>query len=110
MIKEFKTFKRKRLKRNNFHQNVKLNNGIKLTFKKYRRKPTSVKMAKVTANIAKIILKNGINGKKVSISNEDIEFINKKNDNEIVGYIATDGNSYWFVNFEYARKNYTTLK
>ena len=107
MIREFRTLKRKRLRRNNSHQNIKLNNGTRLIFRKYRRKPISVKMAKVTANIAKKILKNGINGKKVSISNEDIEFINKKN-NEIVGYIATDRNSYWFVNFDYAKKHFIT--
>ena len=77
-----------------------------LTFKKIKRKPTYVNMAQVTAKTAKDILKNGIDGKSVSFSQEDKEIILKAKDNEIVGFIATDGKSFWFINYNYAKKNY----
>jgi len=77
-----------------------------LTFKKIKRKPTYVNMAKVSTKEAKEILKNGYNNKSVSFSEEDKEMILKAKDNEVVGFIATDGDSYWFINYEYAKKNY----
>ena len=77
-----------------------------LTFKKIKRKPTYVNMARVNAKEAKEILKNGYNNKSVSFSEEDKEMILKAKDNEVVGFIATDGDSYWFINYEYAKKNY----
>jgi len=77
-----------------------------LTFKKIKRKPTFVNMAKVDAKKAKEILKNGYNNKQVSFSKEDKEMILKAKDNEIVGFIATDGESFWFINLDYAKKNY----
>ena len=77
-----------------------------LTFKKIKRKPTYVNMAQVTAKEAKDILKNGIDGKSVSFSQEDKEIVSNSNDDEVVGFIATDGDSYWFINYEYAKKNY----
>ena len=77
-----------------------------LTFKKIKRKPTFVNMAKVDAKKAKEILKNGYNNKQVSFSKEDKEMILKAKDDEIVGFIATDGESFWFINLDYAKKNY----
>ena len=77
-----------------------------LTFKKIKRKPTYVNMARVNAKEAKEILKNGYNNKSVSFSEEDKDMILKAKDNEVVGFIATDGDSYWFINYEYAKKNY----
>jgi len=77
-----------------------------LTFKKIKRKPTFVNMAKVDAKKAKEILKHGYNNKQVSFSKEDKEMILKAKDNEIVGFIATDGESFWFINLDYAKKNY----
>ena len=77
-----------------------------LTFKKIKRKPTYVGMAKITAKEAKNILKKGYNKKNVSFSKEDKEIIFNSKDNEIVGFIATDGESYWFINYNYAKKNY----
>ena len=77
-----------------------------LNFKKIRRKPSFVDMAKINGKVAREILENGIDGKKVSFSQEDKEKILKAKDNEIVGFIATDGDSFWFINYEYAKKNY----
>jgi hypothetical protein len=77
-----------------------------LIFKKIKRKPTYVNMAQVNAKEAKEILKNGYNNKNVSFSKEDKELILQAKDNEIVGFIATDGDSYWFINLDYAKKNY----
>jgi hypothetical protein len=77
-----------------------------LIFKKIKRKPTYVNMAQVNAKEAKEILKNGYNNKNVSFSKEDKEMILQAKDNEIVGFIATDGDSYWFINLDYAKKNY----
>ena len=78
-----------------------------MEFKKYQRKPTFVDMAKLTYKEAREILKQGkFEGKEVSISKEDKDKILSGKDNEISGYLATDGESYWFVNFDYAQKNY----
>jgi len=77
-----------------------------LNFKKIKRKPSYVDMAKVDTKTAKELLKNGYNGKKVSFSEEDKKKILKAKDDEIVGFIATDGESYWFINYDYAIKNY----
>lgn len=77
-----------------------------LEFKKIKRKPTFVNMAEVNAKTAKEILKKGIDNKKVSFSKEDKEKILNANDKEIVGYIATDGESFWFINYQYAKENY----
>ena len=63
-------------------------------------------MAKVTAKEATDIFKNGYNNKSVSFSKEDKELIFNSKDDEIVGFIATDGESYWFINYNYAKKNY----
>jgi hypothetical protein len=77
-----------------------------LVFKKIKRKPTYVNMAQVNAKEAKEILKNGYNNKNVSFSKEDKELILQSKDDEIVGFIATDGESYWFINLDYAKKHY----
>ena len=77
-----------------------------LTFKKIKRKPTYVNMVKVNAKVAKEILKNGYNNKSVSFSKEDKELVSQAKDDETVGFIATDGESYWFINLAYAKKNY----
>jgi len=77
-----------------------------LKFKKIKRKPTFVDMAEVNAETAKEILKKGINNKKVSFSKEDKEKILNAHNKDIVGYIATDGESFWFINYQYAKENY----
>ena len=77
-----------------------------LNFKKIKRKPSFVDMAKVDAKMAKELLESGIDGQKVSFSEEDKEKILSAKDDEIVGFIATDGESYWFINYDYAKKNY----
>jgi hypothetical protein len=77
-----------------------------LKFKKIQRKPSFVDMAKVDAKTARELLKSGYDGKKVSFSEEDKEVVLKAKDDEIVGFIATDGESYWFINYDYAKKNY----
>ena len=75
-----------------------------LQFKKIKRKPTYVDMAKVSSRELKELLNSGIDGKTISISDEDIKYSNDSND--IAGYIATDGDSYWFINIDFAKKNY----
>jgi len=77
-----------------------------LTFKKIKRKPTYVNMAEVNGKIAKEILKNGYSGKSVSFSKEDREKVLNSKDDEVVGFIATDGESYWFINYKFAKENY----
>ncbi len=77
-----------------------------LNFKKTKRKPSYIDMAKVDAKTARELLENGYNGKKVSFSEEDREKILKAKDDEIVGFIGSDGESYWFINYDYAIKNY----
>ena len=79
---------------------------MNLTFKKIKRKPSFVDMAKVNAKEAREILENGIDGKNVSFSDEDKEKVLNAKDDEIVGFIATDGESFWFINYEYAKNNY----
>ena len=37
---------------------------------------------------------------------KDKEMVLKANDDKIVGFIGSDGNSYWFINYDYAIKNY----
>ena len=75
-----------------------------LQFKKYKRKPTYVDMAKVSSRELKELLNSTIDGKTISISDEDIKYANDSDD--IAGYIATDGDSYWFINIDFAKKNY----
>lgn len=77
-----------------------------LAFKKIKRKPTYLNMAEVTFNEIKKLLQKGIDKKKISISDEDLEYINKNNGEKIAGFIATDGDTYWFVNYNYAKNNY----
>jgi hypothetical protein len=77
-----------------------------LKFKKIQRKPSFVNMAKVDAKTARELFKSGYNGKKISFSEEDKEMVLKAKDDEIVGFIASDGTSYWFINYDYAKKNY----
>jgi len=77
-----------------------------LNFKKTKRKPSFVDMARVDAKMARELLENGYNGKKVSFSEEDKEKIFEAKDDEVVGFVATDGESYWFINYDYAVKNY----
>jgi len=79
---------------------------MNLIFKKIKRKPSFVDMAEVNAKEAREILENGIDGKNVSFSDEDKEKVLKAKDDEIVGFVATDGESFWFVNYEYAKNNY----
>ena len=79
---------------------------MKLNFKKIKRKPSFVDMAKVNAKTAKELLEDGIDGKKISFSEEDKERILNAKDDEVVGFIATDGDSFWFINYDYAKKNY----
>ena len=79
---------------------------MNLTFKKTKRKPSFVDMAEVNTKEAREILENGIDGKNVSFSDEDKEKVLKAKDDEIVGFVATDGESFWFVNYEYAKNNY----
>ena len=78
-----------------------------LTFKKIERKPTFVDMAEVSFKQLNELLKSGIDGKKISISEEDIEYLKKHNNSdELAGFVATDGDSYWFINLDFAKKNY----
>ena len=77
-----------------------------LKFRKIKRKPTYVNMAPVTGKIAKEIAEMGFYGNNVSFSDEDKEMIKNSKDDEIVGFIATDGESYWFINYDYAKNNY----
>ena len=77
-----------------------------MNFKKCKRKPSYVDMAEVTFKQARDILDNGLNEKRVSFSEEDIKFIKSGKDDEIAGFIATDGDSYWFVNINYAKEHY----
>ncbi len=77
-----------------------------LTFKKTKRKPSYIDMAKVDEKTARELLENGDNGKKVSFLEEDREKILKAKDDEIVRFIGSDGESYWFINYDYAIKNY----
>ena len=77
-----------------------------LLFKKIKRKPTFVNMAEVSFDEVKKLLKSGINGKSISISDEDLEYINKNDSEKTAGFIATDGDSYWFINYEFAKNNY----
>jgi len=79
---------------------------MNLTFKKTKRKPSFVDMAEVNTKEAREILENGIDGKNVSFSDEDKEKVLNAKDDEIVGFIATDGESFWFINYEYAKNNY----
>jgi len=79
---------------------------MSLVFKQIKRKPSFVNMAEVNAKEAKDILKSGIDGKNVSFSDEDKEKVLNAKDNEAVGFIATDGESFWFINYDYAKKNY----
>ena len=77
-----------------------------MEFKKYQRKPTFIDMAVLTFKEARDILKNGFEDHEVSISKEDKELILQGKDSDIAGFLATDGKSYWFVNYEYAKENY----
>jgi hypothetical protein len=77
-----------------------------LNFKKTKRKPSFVDLAKVDAKMARELIENGYNGKKVSFSEEDKKIVLKAKDDEIVGFIGSDGESYWFINYDYAVKNY----
>ena len=77
-----------------------------LLFKKIKRKPTFVEMAKVDAKTAKELMKNGIKSKAVSFADEDKEMITNAKEDATVGFIATDGESYWFINYDFAKKNY----
>ena len=79
---------------------------MNLIFKKIKRKPSFVDMAEVNAKEAREILENGIDGKNVSFSDEDKEKVLKAKDDEVVGFVATDGESFWFINYEYAKNNY----
>ena len=79
---------------------------MNLTFKKIKRKPSFVDMAKVNGKVAREILENGIEGKKTSFSEEDKEKVLRAKDDEIVGFIATDRESFWFINYDFAKKNY----
>ena len=79
---------------------------MKLNFQKIKRKPSFVDMAKVNAKEAREVLESGMEGKKVSFSEEDKVAVLDAKDDEIVGFIATDGDSFWFVNYEYAKNNY----
>jgi len=79
---------------------------MSLVFKQIKRKPSFVNMAKVNVKTAKEILKNGIDGKNVSFSDEDKEKVLNAKDDEVIGFIASDGESYWFINYDYAKKNY----
>ncbi len=77
-----------------------------MQFKKYQRKPTFIDMAPLTYKEARNIAQNGYNNQEVSISKEDREIIFQGKDNEIAGFLATDGKSYWFINIDYAKTNY----
>ena len=77
-----------------------------LNFKKTTRKPSEVNLAKVNAKTARELLKNGYKGKKVSFSEEDKEMVLNAKDDETVGFVGSDGESYWFINYDYAVKNY----
>ena len=77
-----------------------------LLFKKVKRKPTFVNMAEVSFDEIKKFLDRGIDGKSISISDEDLAYINKNSGEKTAGFIATDGDSYWFINYEYAKNNY----
>ncbi len=75
-----------------------------LKFKRVKRKPTFVDMAEVSGRELQELLDSGIDGKSISISDEDMKCA--KDVDEIVGYIATDGDSYWFINRDFALNNY----
>jgi hypothetical protein len=63
-------------------------------------------MAEVSFDEVKKLLDSGIDGKSISVSDEDSEYINKNGGEKTAGFIATDGDSYWFINYEYAKNNY----
>ncbi len=75
-----------------------------LTFKKIKRRPTFVDMAEVRSRELKELLDRTIEGKSISISDEDMPYVNDSE--EVAGYIATDGDSYWFINREFAINHY----
>jgi len=77
-----------------------------IKFENIKRKASSVNMAEVNAKTAKEVLENGLDGKRVSFSDEDKEDVLNAKDNEVVGFIATDDESFWFVNYDYAKNNY----
>jgi len=77
-----------------------------LHFQKTKRKPTYVDMAKVSFRKINELLKSGIEGKSISISKEDLELIKDNFSDDVAGFIATDGESYWFINLDFAKKNY----
>ena len=79
---------------------------MKLEFRPVQRKPVTIPMAPVTKKEALRLLREGYDGKRVSFSDEDIEAIKKSEEDRIVGFIATDGDSYWFVNYDYAKQHY----
>ncbi len=80
-----------------------------MKFKKYQRKPTFIDMAPLTFQKAREILKNGYKNHEVSTSKEDRDLILQGDDNDLAGFLATDGKSYWFVNLEYAKENYILI-
>jgi hypothetical protein len=75
-----------------------------LHFQKIKRKPTYVDMAKVSFKEINELLKSGIDGKSISISKEDLELIKDNFSDDIAGFIATDGDAFWFINYEFAKK------
>ncbi len=79
---------------------------MKLEFRPVQRKPVTIPMAPVTKSEALRLHQEGYEGKNVSFSDEDVETIRKSEEDAIVGFIATDSESYWFVNYDYAKKHY----
>ena len=63
-------------------------------------------MSLVTARELLYLYENGIGAQRLSVSEEDIEEARAADPDDVVGFVAMDGKSYWFVNFEFARQNY----
>ncbi len=77
-----------------------------LKFKEIKRKPTFVNMVEISFDEVKKLLDSGIEGKSISVSDEDSEYVNKNSSKKTAEFIATDGESFWFINYEFAKNNY----
>ena len=63
-------------------------------------------MVLVTARELLHLYENGIGEQRLSVSEKDIEEARMADPDDIVGFVAMDDKSYWFINFEFAKQNY----
>ena len=82
------------------------NNPFK--FKRVQRKREFVHLTPISYKDLREILEDGIDGKDISISDDDIELaMHKGKSNKMAGYLATDDNmNYWFINRTFAQQHY----